>query len=411
MKYLFAFFFLSFLILLNSCNEKNNKELSQGMWLGELEVTKEQKLPFNFMLEKSSLGAYSMAVYNDEETIVINEIAISGDSIVIKMPVFESYFSGNFTENSIKGRFINESLGRNVAFEATFGIKERFDKTGKPSPGQNISGDWEVVFGPGTIDSTMAKGIFKQRGDQVTGTFRTTTGDYRFLQGIQYGDSVRLSAFDGAHAYLFAAKVTDSTLNGMFYSGNHFKEPFTAQRNENFELPSEDSLTFLKEGYEKLNFAFPNTDDQIVSLEDDNFKDKVVVVQVMGTWCPNCLDESMFLVDFMEEYQEEPLEVVALAFEYAKSKEMAFKAINRLKERLGVKYPVLLAQYGSSNKNLAQDKLPMLNHILSYPTTIIIDKSGQVRKIYTGFNGPATGEVYEKFKTDFHGLIGQLLEE
>jgi len=76
-----------------------------------------------------------------------------------------------------------------------------------------------------------------------------------------------------------------------------------------------------------------------------------------------------------------------------------------------VPYPILLAQYGTSNKKEANKKLPMLNRILSYPTTVFIDKKRNVRKIHTGFNGPATGEKYEVFKEDFEFFIAELLKE
>ncbi|WP_338039415.1 hypothetical protein [Maribacter litopenaei] len=125
---------------------------------------------------------------------------------------------------------------------------------------QGVDGVWETEFSPNTEDSYMGKGIFSQKNGIVSGTFRTTTGDYRFLEGVMDADSLKLSAFDGAHAFLFHAKVSDSTMKGTFYSGNHFKEPFVAVRNENYELPSADSLTFIKEGYDRFDFSFPNLD-------------------------------------------------------------------------------------------------------------------------------------------------------
>ena len=132
---------------------------------------------------------------------------------------------------------------------------------------------------------------------------------------------------------------------------------------------------------------------------------------LMGTWCPNCLDESKFLVEYLKQNPDEDLAVVALSFEYAKTEESAFKAINRLQDRLGINYPILLAQYGSSDKEKANEKLPMLNTVLSYPTTIFIDKNGQVRKISTGFNGPATGQKYLDFKEEFGTFVSTLLSE
>ena len=395
--------------LLNSCKKDKKVAISEGIWLAELEVMENEILPFNFELSKSASGKYQMEIYNASEVIHVDEIEISNDSIIIKTPVFEGYIAGTFTDKSIKGQFIKESLDRIVPFEAVYGEADRFKINN--SSIENISGVWEAEFEPNTDDAYIAKGIFTQRDDKVTGTFRTTTGDYRYLEGVVTGDSLKLSAFDGAHAFLFTAKVTDSSLNGAFYSGNHSKELFVAKRNDAYELPSADSLTFLKEGYDKFAFSFPNELGESISLEDERFKNKVVIVQIMGTWCPNCLDESKYYIDYLKKNSSSELEIVALAFEYAKTKEGAFKSIKRMKDRIGVEYPVLLAQFGSSDKDKAQQKLPMLNHVLSYPTSIFIDKKGNVRKIHTGFNGPATGEKFIEFKKEFEAFVKELQAE
>ncbi len=392
-----------------ACQDRKVTSPAEGMWRAELEVMEGHKLPFNFKMIRSEAGSYSMEIFNAEEVINVDEIQIKDDSITIKTPVFEGYLSATFTENSMSGKFIKESLDRIVPFTATFDTSDRFDVHNESS--LDISGVWESVFIKENGDEYIAKGIFKQDGDQVTGTFETTTGDYRYLEGVVDGDSLKISAFDGAHAFLFAAKVSDSTMSGAFYSGNHSKEPFTAHRNETYMLPSADSLTFIKEGYDKLAFSFPDANGKMVSLTDERFKDKVVLVQIMGSWCPNCLDETIFYTKYLNENPKSDLEILALAFEYAKTEEKAFSSIKRLTDRIGVKYPFLLAQYGSSDKEEAQEKLPMLNHVLSYPTTIYIDKKGDVRKIHTGFNGPATGEKYEVFQKEFDSFVTGLLNE
>lgn len=403
------FYCFSLLLLtLFSCVNTENEGLSEGRWRARLEVMDKEVLPFNFDLKKEHSG-YVITIYNAEETIHVDEIDINNDSIKIKMPAFEGYIAGIFSDSAITGKFIKESLDRIVPFYAVFGDSTRFHSS--ENARINVSGIWETKFSPDTEDEYMAKGIFTQEKNRVSGTFRTNTGDYRYLEGAVDGDSLRLSTFDGAHAFLFTAKVTDSNLIGTFYSGNHFKEPFIAQRNDEFELADEESLTFLKEGYEELQFSFPNTNDNLISLEDSRFKEKVVVIQIMGTWCPNCLDETKYLSEYIKTRKRDNFEVVALAFEYAKTKDLAFDRIERLKSRVGVPYPILLAQYGSSDKIKANEKLPMLNHILSYPTTIFIDKKGKVRKIHTGFNGPATGEKYIDFKEDFDNYIELLLSE
>ena len=397
-----------FMVLVGCKEEKVVKNLAEGNWLVELEVMDNQVLPFNLKVEKNINCDYEMNIINADEVIRIDEVEVKGDSIYMYTPVFEGYLAGTFTDSIIEGQFIKESLDRIVPFKAIHGVNERFMVANNKDK-ENVTGIWETYFSPNLEEEYVGKGIFLQEGNKVTGTFRTTTGDYRFLDGVMDGDSLKLSAFDGAHAFLFTAKVTDSSMNGVFYSGNHFKEPFVATRNDDFELPDPDSLTFLNEGYDKLAFTFPDSNGDKVSLSDDRFHNKVVIVQLMGTWCPNCLDETKFLVEYMAENKD--IEVIGLAFESAKTEDKAFKGIQRLKDRIGVGYPILLAQYGTYDKLKAQEKLPMLNHVLSYPTTIFIDKKGNVRKIHTGFNGPATGEKYIEFKKEFNELVTQLNNE
>ncbi|WP_298503307.1 TlpA disulfide reductase family protein [uncultured Maribacter sp.] len=392
-----------------SCKKEDSTGLKKGDWLANLTVLDQEKLPFNFRIMSSEKNKTVMEVYNAEEVIKVDEIEFKKDSVFIKLPIFEGFIVGKYTDTTITGQFIKRSLDRVVPFNAVYGKKERFSITKKAV--FNISGVWETEFSGGTEDGYMSKGIFAQEGSNVTGTFRTTTGDYRYLEGVVNGNVVSFSAFDGAHAFLFKAKITDSTMHGTFYSGNHFKEPFVAKRNESFELPDANDLTFLKDGYDSFDFSFPDETGKMVSLSDKRFTDKVVIVQIMGTWCPNCLDESKFLVDYLKGNSSKELEVVALAFEYAKTKEKAYESIKRLKSRIGIKYPVLLAQYGTSDKVKAQKKLPMLNHVLSYPTSIFIDKKGGVRKIHTGFNGPATGSKYISFKKEFNSFVEKLVNE
>nr|WP_321412524.1 TlpA disulfide reductase family protein [uncultured Allomuricauda sp.] len=397
---------LGLLILMVSCKKGGNIDLETGHWLGTMEVSESQKLPFEFTISQNNEGAYLMEVYNAEEVVKIDEFTFDGDSIDIRMPIFEGHIVGTYTATEITGEFVEESKERSVPFRAVHGPQERFDAE-KPAD-VNISGIWETYFNVNTENEYPAKGIFMQNGNKVKGTFRTNTGDYRYLDGVVTGDSMKLSAFDGSHVFLFLAQVTDSTLDGKFYSGQHSVQEFLGARNEAFELPDSNELTYLREGYDKFDFIFPNAEGQMVSLDDPMFQGKPVLVQIMGTWCTNCLDETRFYVDFIKNHPDLDVQFVGLAFEYSKTEDKAFEGINRLKEREEVPYPVLLAQYGTSNKQKANEKLPMLNHILSYPTTIYIDKNGEVKKIHTGFNGPATGQKFIEFKEEFTKTIQEM---
>ncbi len=400
--------YLAVVLLFSCCGREAIPNLKEGPWRGGLQVQDGRELPFGFTLQKTD-SSWQIQVSNAGEILQIDEIRLKKDSIYIHMPVFEGYVAATFNDTLIRGNFITESRGREVPFLARYGEGSRFP-AGLPSK-WDVSGIWEVTFSKDTADEYPAKGIFTQKNSIVNGTFRTTTGDYRYLEGRVNGDTLKLSTFDGAHAFLFVAHVEDSLMQGTFYSGNHFKEPFVGRMNPDYELPDENSLTYLKEGFERFEFQFPDLTGKQVSLADQQFRNKVVIVQIMGSWCPNCLDETKFLVEYLRGHPEDDLEVVALAFEYAKTREKAFRNIERLRKRVGVNYPILLAQFGGGSKMLAHEKLPMLNHVLSYPTTIFIDRDGKVRRIHTGFNGPATGDKYEEFKSEFHSLVMQMLAE
>ena len=252
-----------------------------------------------------------------------------------------------------------------------------------------------------------AIGEFQQKGNKLTGTFLTETGDYRFLEGEVQGDKVYLSVFDGAHAFLFEAKIINhDEMIGSFRSGKHYKILWEAKRNENFKLKNADELTFLKEGFDKIEFEFPNTDGKMISLNDSKYQGKAKIVQIFGTWCPNCRDETLFLADYLKKNNPQDLEVIALAFEKNRALSKATKTVKRYKDKLNLPYEMLIAGY--YDKEEAAKSLPMLNHILSYPTMIFIDKNNQVQKIHTGFMGPATS-AFPDFKKDFERNVQMVL--
>ena len=146
----------------------------------------------------------------------------------------------------------------------------------------------------------------------------------------------------------------------------------------------------------------------MISINDKKYQNKIKIVQILGTWCPNCLDETNFLVNYLKENETEGLEVIALAFEKYNDKEKAMSAIKTYKEKFEIPYEILHA--GISNKKEAVKSLPMLNHILSFPTMIFIDRQNNVQRIHTGFSGPATSN-YEDFTNDFDLFVKELLSE
>jgi peroxiredoxin len=364
-------------------------------------------LPFRGVFSQDSLNYPVLTIYNGEEAIEAHEVGWKEDSLFVNLPHFESELHARMVgEGQLEGVWRNFAKGPDYAipFVATAraaGCPQADEQT------SSLAGRWETTF-EDDGGSWPAIGEFRQEGSALRGTFLTETGDYRYLEGCVSKNEFRLSTFDGAHAFLFSGTIqVDGSLNGTFYSGNHYQARFTAVKNEEVSLRSADSLTYLKEGYDRLSFSFPDLEGKMVSLDDERFQNKAVIVQIMGSWCPNCLDESRLFAQWHKQYHDQGLELVALAFERSDDFEKAKKAVERFKKPLVSDYTFLIA--GRANKKAAAEKLPMLNHIMSYPTSIWIDRDGNIRKIHTGFTGPGTGQHYEAFVEQYERLIEDML--
>jgi hypothetical protein len=123
------------------------------------------------------------------------------------------------------------------------------------------------------------------------------------------------------------------------------------------------------------------------------------------------MDETKFLSDYYNKNHRKGFEVIGLAYERTTDFKSSQKALLPFKKRLDVKYPILITGVAVGDTNLTQKTLPQIKKINAFPTTIFIDKEGNVRKIDGGFNGPATGAYYTRFKKEFNQLIEKLLEE
>jgi peroxiredoxin len=387
-------------------------QLKTGTWRGKLKTSSGNSLPFNFVVSDTA-GKQQIAIINGAEKYKVTDVKTVGDSVFIHMPLFDSEFKLANMGDSLKGKWIKH-LGVKDAtmdFVGVYNQNWRFFKKASP-PAYNVSGRWTAIFGEGDSRDTTV-GEFKQVGDYLTGTFLTTTGDYRYLEGTVAGDSLFLSCFDGGHAFIFKAKINsnDSMTDGKMYSGYSGLDTWTAVRNANAKLPDAYSLTFLKPGYKKIDFTFKDINGKTVSLNDARFKNKVVIVQILGSWCPNCMDETNYMVSrYYPKYHGRGVEIIGLAYERTTDFATSQRTLKQLKDHFNITYPLLITGY-TPGKGDPQKSLPMLADFKGFPTTIIIDKKGDVRKIHTGFSGPGTGEYYTQFIDEFEKLTDDLLAE
>jgi thiol-disulfide isomerase/thioredoxin len=399
-----------FLVLISCKPEKESlNTLKTGIWRGTIEI-QGQQLPFNFELVDDSDGGYDIYLRNADERLLLDEIAIANDSVNIGLHIFDANIKAAIKGDTLQGEFIkNYEKDYNIPFLAVYGQTFRFEKAKDTSNVPEFTGKYSVNF-ISEGDTTKAIGIFVQVQDNVTGTFLTETGDYRYLQGNVNNGMMQLSTFDGNHAYIFtASKQSDGSLTGEFYSGKNHMEFWEGTKNENAALADPESLTYLKKGFEKIEFSLPDVNKNAVTLNDEKYKNKVVILQLFGTWCPNCMDETRFLAPWYRDNKDRGIEIIGLAYERKDDFTYASERVKKMISKLNVPYDFVIA--GTNNKEKASETLPQLNRVVAFPTTIFIGKDGKVKKIHTGFSGPGTGIYYDQFVQHFNETVNELLSE
>lgn len=388
----------------SSC--RHDATVPVGTWRGVIEM-QGKELPFNFDLTADS-GRYTAQLKNGAEELLLDEVKVTSDSIDIALHIFDANLKARIKGGRMDGYFVkNFETDYRLPFHATQGDAWRFAPDDAQSP-NDFSGKFAVTFIDGR-DTIPSVGIFRQQGTHVTGTFLKTDGDYRYLEGNVVGGKMWLSTFDGHHLYIFSAEKTGDSLSGDYWSGKAHHETWTATKDPMAALPDVESLNHLKKGYDRLDFSFPDLNGKKISPTDPRYANKVLILQIFGTWCPNCMDETKFLARWYKKNRDRGVEILALAYERKADFAYAASRIEKMKAKLDVDYDFVIA--GTSDKAAASKTLPALDRVLAFPTTIFIGRDGKVKRIHTGFSGPGTGAYYEEFIQHFNETVNELLGE
>lgn len=351
---------------------------------------------------------------NDTERLAATPLRQQGDSLYFAMPFFESAFALQHADGQLLGTLLKgtSSGSQSWAVQAQQGVAARVPMATAP-PAYNLSGSWDIRFQRPDGSWRQAVAVWQQQGSRLTGTILNPSGDYRYLEGAVWGNQLYLSAFNGSYIFAFTATIAnDSTVQeGLFFSGAAPGAAFEASRNALARLPEAPPVTGMQPGSRSLSFTFPDLDSNLVSLRDARFANKVVIVQLMGSWCPNCLDETRFLSEYYRQKGNAPVEIVSLAYELSTDFGRSVRSLRKIQERIDVPYPMLVTGARSADADKAEKTLPQLTAISYFPTTIFIDKNGLVRKIHSGYYGPGAPEYFEAYKQSFEGIMHELLQE
>lgn len=392
-------------------NTTTAQDLS-GNWAAELQ-SGGGPVRFGLVLTQDADGIQAY-VTNGPETIKIPKVRWDGTDLRLEFDYFRSALEASLSKETgeLQGLWTRWKGDRQVA-QLRFKARRHDERAAFPEACEAWLGKYRVSF---SSSSDPAIGVFRRddsskiEPEGVVGTFLTPTGDYRYLAGGVSDGELSLSCFDGTHVYLFRCrKDAEGKLSGDFWSGSNSHQTWTGVRDEQVELPDGFGLTKARGDVDWGSLKFPDLAGQLRSLDDPEFQGKVRLVYLFGSWCPNCHDAAKFFGELHRDFGERGLKVIGLAFEATGDFTLDSEQVRIYQRRHDASYPLLVA--GISDKEVASRSLPFLDRVRSFPTAILVDSKGQVRNVYTGFNGPATEEAYREQAKQFTSLIEKLLLE
>ena len=315
-------------------------------------------------------------------------------------------------DGALNGRWTKTAPGVDALtvldFHARRGRGPRFElPAADAAAAASLAGTWAVDF---ETDDLPAVGRFRADGERILATFETATGDYRYLAGAASAEALRLSVFDGAHAFLFhARRQPDGTLQGDFWSRDTWYEGWTARPDPQAAVPDAFRQTVVEAGVDLGSLSYPDLEGKPRRLDDPAFAGKARILELFGSWCPNCNDAAAYLTELDERYADRGLSILGLGFELTGDFERDAGQLRTYIDHHGIEFPVLVA--GLSEKDAASRAFPLVDRVRAFPTTIFLNGDGTVRAVHSGYSGPATGPAHERLRREFVDLIEEMLGE
>jgi len=362
-------------------------------------------VPFRMEITGSGAGVKG-SFFNGDEKVTSTSGRFTNGALALSFDEYETKLEATLKDGRLEGQYSRGTRGAPYPFQAKRFVAAPPADERVPS----IAGLWN-------IQTKSAKGesawhlIVRQSGPEVSAVILRVDGDTGTLAGAFRHGTFVLGHFSAARPMrLEIAPQADGSLS--LVQNDERDKPLTAIRAEQalakgLPQPSDPSrFTSVKDPTEPLRFSFADLNGKIVSNADDRFRGKVIIVDISGSWCPNCHDETPFLVELYRKYHDRGLEIVALSFEEAAQ----LKNPTRLRafiKHYGIQYTVLVA----GEPREASEKLPQTVNLNSFPTTFFLGRDGRVRSAHAGFPGKASGKFHEEAKQEMTHTVERLLAE
>lgn len=395
-----------FSLLCTACRKRDINALP-GIWRGNIYLQNKDEVPITIELKvegQTVIGSF----LNGDERVTSTSGSFDGRNLTLKFDYYDAVLEAGFARSELIGTVTR-------TWRQTKLVRElKMWKGGAPmnvpaaAEGKDVSGDWEMKVGEGEKQRTWRLQL-QQKDTVLTGTILTPSGDWGTMTGqFAYG-KLLLANFDVINAHLFRAQLTEKgELQGMVDLGQGDAPRKVVATRVAASAPLATQNTRVQNPAEPFKFSGLDFSGKTVTSDDPRFKNKVVLIEITGTWCPNCYDEAPLLKDLSARYQAQGLEVLGLSFEYTGDTKRDLEQVKIFNQKHSIPYLMLLG--GSTENDEIAKKLPQLVNFGAYPTTIFIGRDGRVKKIHAGFDGPATGERHTRLKAEFEETVQELLK-
>jgi thiol-disulfide isomerase/thioredoxin len=362
------------------------------------------EIPFRFELSGSGSNVKG-SFFNGDDKTTSTSGSLENGTLSLSFDELGTKLDATLKDGRLEGQYSRGTRGAPYPFEAKRFMPVPAGETAIPS----IAGLWNVQVGKSSKGEAAWQLIVRQSGAEVSAAILRIDGDTGALTGSYRNGKFALSHFSGARPMrLELTPGADGTLAVVQNKDN----PLMALRAEQADAkglpkPSDPTrFTSVKDPTEPFRFSFPDLDGKIVSNTDARFAGKVMIVAIGGSWCPNCHDETPFLVELYKKYKKQGLEIVELSFEEEAQIKNPVR-VRAFNKRYGVEYPVLIP---GEPKEL-NDKVPQGVNLNSFPTSFFLGRDGRVRSAHAGFAGKASGKFHTELKEEVTALVERLLAE
>jgi thiol-disulfide isomerase/thioredoxin len=402
--------FVSLALFASSASTRSAAAQSvEGKWEGTVDV---DGMTIPFRIDISGKGMKLQGAFiNGDERVTSTSGRQDHDALVLNFDQYAERILANIEGGQLTGT-IEGKFGPEPRSTLPFRAK-RFTPEPDPPAGTvpSIGGLWEIEVRSPKGESAW-RFIVRQSGTDVSAAILRVDGDTGALTGRYRDGKFVLSHFSGERPYLIeVAPKPDGSLAITLNDYNGKKElpayrPADARARGLPEPTDPAQQTHVADPNAPFEFRFPDISGRMVASSDARFRGKVILVNITGSWCPNCHDEAPFLAELYRTYRERGLEIVALDFEEASQ----FGELNRLRwfiYHYGIQYTVLVA----GDPDDVNKKIPQLVNLKSWPTTVFIGRDGLVKSIHAGFASPASGDFNGQLKAEVTARVEALLAE